>query len=65
VPDEIIIRESNDNAYIYKATLKVMLEQDYLKDSAVYNFKDDRLKVLNEYSSQLIRELITPKLTKK
>ena len=64
VPDEIIIRETQDNAYIYKATLKVMLEQDYLKDSAIYNFKDGRLKTLNEYSSQLIRELIIPKLTK-
>ncbi|MFA4842363.1 MAG: hypothetical protein WC658_00805, partial [Candidatus Omnitrophota bacterium] len=63
VPDEIIIRESKDNAYIYKATLKVMLEQDYLKDSATYNFKDPRLKALNEYSSQLMRELIIPKLT--
>lgn len=64
VPDEIIIRESTDNAYIYKATLKVMLEQDYLAGSATYNFKDERLKALNEYSSQLIRELIIPKLTK-
>ncbi|MFA5286766.1 MAG: hypothetical protein WC394_00630 [Candidatus Omnitrophota bacterium] len=64
VPDEIIIRESTDSAYIYKATLKVILEQDYLKDSAVYNFKDDRLKELNEFSSQLIREIILPKLTK-
>ena len=64
VPDEIIIRETTDSAYIYKATLKVMLEQDYLKDSAVYNFKDERLKELNEYSSQLIREIIIPKLTK-
>jgi hypothetical protein len=64
VPDEIIIRETESNAYIYKATLKVLLEQDYLKDSAVYNFKDERLKELNEYSSQLIRELIIPKLTK-
>jgi hypothetical protein len=63
VPDEIIIRETQDSAYIYKATLKVMLEQDYLKDLAVYNFKDDRLKELNEYSSQLIREIIIPKLT--
>ncbi|MBM3244625.1 MAG: class I SAM-dependent methyltransferase [Candidatus Omnitrophica bacterium] len=63
VPDEIIIRETTDSVYIYKATLKVMLEQDYLKDSAVYNFQDDRLKELNEYSSQLIRELIIPKLT--
>ncbi len=64
VPNEIIIRESTDNAYIYKATLKVMLEQDYLKDSSAYSFKDDRQKALNEYSSQLMRELIIPKLTK-
>ncbi|TAN62754.1 hypothetical protein EPN16_00900, partial [bacterium] len=64
VPGEIIIRETKDNAYIYKATLKVMLEQDYLKNSAVYNFKDARLKTLNEYASQLIREKILPKLTK-
>jgi len=75
VPDEIIIRETMDSvysepgqgpsrsAYIYKATLKVMLEQDYLKNDAVYNFQDPRLKKLNEYSSQLIRELIIPKLT--
>ena len=64
VPDEIIVREANDNAYIYKATLKVQLEQDHLKDSAVYNFDDPRLKELNEYSSRLIRELIIPELTK-
>ncbi|MDO8662894.1 MAG: hypothetical protein Q7K98_06725 [Candidatus Omnitrophota bacterium] len=86
VPDEIIIRETKDapSAYIYKATLKVMLESDYLssvsrghfpsglsenaqKESvpyAQYQFKDERLKQLNEYSSQLIRELIIPKLTK-
>ncbi|MDO8662854.1 MAG: transglutaminase domain-containing protein [Candidatus Omnitrophota bacterium] len=99
VPGEIIIRETAGeasalserkrvevppSAYIYKATLKVMLESDYLssksrghfpsglsgnslKESvpyAQYQFKDDRLKQLNEYSSQLIRELIIPKLTK-
>jgi len=64
VPGEIIIRESANNAYIYKATLKVMLEQDYLKDSSVYSFTDERLKKLNEYSSQLIRKTIIPKLTK-
>lgn len=64
VPGEIIVRESKDSAYVYKAILKVMLEQDYLKDSATYNFKDERSKALNEYSSQLIRELIIPKLTK-
>jgi len=69
VPDEIILRESENNAYIYKATLKVCLEEDYLRDSplrgqSLYSFKDPRLKALNEYSSQLIRELIIPKLTK-
>jgi len=63
VPDEIIIRENSDSAYICKATLKVLLEQDHLKGSAVYNFKDPRLKALNEYSSEVIRETILPKLT--
>ncbi len=71
VPGEIIIRETSDSAYIYKATLKVMLEQDYLKNtqnaitsSVDYTFKDQRSKALNEYSTQLIRELIIPKLIK-
>jgi len=70
VPNEIIIREAPDNAYIYKATLKVMLEEDYLKSSQLsavgyqqYEFKDQRLKELNQYSTQLIKELIIPKLT--
>ncbi|MCM8797072.1 MAG: hypothetical protein NC923_04255, partial [Candidatus Omnitrophica bacterium] len=62
VPDEVIISETPSSAYIHKATLKVMLEQDYLKNNAVYNFKDERLKQLNGYSSQIIRELIIPKL---
>lgn len=65
IPDEIIIAESTDSAYVYKATLKVMLEQDYLKDSALYSFKDEREKQLNEYSSQIIRDNILPKLIKR
>ncbi len=48
VPGDIIIRETKGTAYIYKATLKVMLEQDYLKGSAEYSFSDERLKELNE-----------------
>ena len=64
VPGEIIIRETQENAYVYKATLKVMLEQDYLKGSATYNFSDERSKQLNEYASELIRKAIIPKLTK-
>ncbi len=34
VPAETIIGESPEGAYIYKATLKVMLEEDYLKSPA-------------------------------
>ncbi len=64
VPGEIIIRETANNAYIYKATLKVMLEDDYLKGSNTYNFTDPRLKALNQYSSQLLKERIIPELTR-
>src|SRR3989339_1294653 len=75
VPNEIIIREAPDNAYIYKATLKVMLEEDYLKSPGhqvtrspanleQYSFKDVRLKEVNEYSTRLIKETIIPKLTR-
>ncbi|MGD0335530.1 MAG: hypothetical protein ABSB18_00310 [Candidatus Omnitrophota bacterium] len=64
VPGEVILNYSDTQAYVYKATLKVMLEQDYIKGSNAYSFKDSREKALNEYSSQLIRELIIPQLTK-
>jgi len=64
VPGEVIIRASEKGAFVYKATLKVMLEQDYIKDSPNYNFNDPRQKELNSYSSELIRELIIPKLTR-
>ncbi|MBI4706535.1 MAG: hypothetical protein HY761_01220 [Candidatus Omnitrophica bacterium] len=64
---------THPSAYIYKATLKVMLEEDYLKGlspkgtvpgSTDYSFTDPRLKELNSYSTELIKELIIPKLTK-
>jgi len=70
VPDEVIISESSTSAYIYKATLKVMLEEDYLKSSSkalvgysAYKFDDERARELNSYSTQLIKELILPKIT--
>lgn len=72
VPGEIIVREAGNSAYVYKANLKVMLESDYLANSTTpaiatdlsYVFKDPRSKNMNEYSTQLIKELIIPKLTK-
>ncbi|MCM8781203.1 MAG: hypothetical protein NC908_04695 [Candidatus Omnitrophica bacterium] len=70
-PGEIILRETPNSVYIYKATLKVILEEDYLKanknlpdsSESIYQFSDLRLKTLNQYSSQLLKELILPKLT--
>jgi ribosomal protein S18 acetylase RimI-like enzyme len=64
VPDEIIVRQSAGSAYVYKATLKVMLEQDYIKDSPLYNFADPKTKELNDYAASLMRELIIPKITR-
>ena len=76
VPNEVIVRETDDSAYIYKATLKVMLEEDYLRGvrddpagasgrgTINYSFNDPRLKELNEYSTRIISETIIPKLTK-
>lgn len=64
VPNEIILRDAGTNAYIYKATLKVLLESDYLKDNAAAQFEDSRFKTLNDYSSQIIKESILPKLSR-
>jgi len=63
VPNEIILRDAGTSAYIYKATLKVMLESDHLP-STEYAFEDPRLKQLNDYSSELIRQLILPALSR-
>jgi hypothetical protein len=77
VPDEIIVGESNEGAYVYKATLKVMIEEDYMSNTptsrvvaagpvvaARYAGIDPRIKQLNEYSALLIRNDILPKLNK-
>jgi len=65
VPGEIIVRQSNSSAYVYKAALQVQLEQDHLLNSKTYRFDDPRAQQLNEYSSALIRELILPELAKR
>jgi hypothetical protein len=64
VPGEIIVAAAPDRMYIYKATLNVMLEQDHLKDASFYNFSDPRIREMNAYSSELIRSMILPKLTR-
>lgn len=72
VPGEIIVKETPSGVYVYKAGLKVMLEQDYLysaKEGQVQltqapAFDDPRLQQLNDYSTQLIRRSILPKLNR-
>ncbi|MEW5758843.1 MAG: hypothetical protein AB1755_05200 [Candidatus Omnitrophota bacterium] len=74
VPDEIIIAENKGSCYVYKATMKVMLEAEHrqlpqapslpkrgIKGEFDSNQND---KILNDYSAQLIKELIIPKLNK-
>lgn|GEM_PF-3627121 len=64
VPGEIVIQKNAGSAYVYKATLKVMLEADRLKGDAAYSFADERLGELNRYSAGLMKELIIPRLTR-
>ncbi|MBP6920236.1 MAG: class I SAM-dependent methyltransferase [Candidatus Omnitrophica bacterium] len=64
VPDEIILRDAGTSAYIYKATLKVLLEADHLRNGPAIQSADPRIKTLNDYSSQIIKESILPKLSK-
>ena len=47
VPGEIVLGETQENAYIYKANLKVMLEADYLKDTLASNSVDKRFNIFN------------------
>lgn len=63
VPDEIVLRSSRQGVYVYKATLKVKLEEDHIAGPGQV-FPDERMKELNAYSSALMRELVLPRLTK-
>ncbi len=64
VPDEVILRQAGGSAYVYKATLKVLLEEDYFKGKVQYTFSDPRQQALNEYSRDLYNQLFIPRLTK-
>ncbi len=58
VPGEIIIGEGEQGAYVYKATLDVRLEDDWIGRS------DPVLKQLNAYGAQLLKREILPGLIK-
>ncbi|MFA5100893.1 MAG: hypothetical protein WC547_08435, partial [Candidatus Omnitrophota bacterium] len=64
VPGEILLGESPSGAYVYKALLKVCLEQDHIRTPSVNDPVDPRFSALNEYSSELLRNTIIPELTR-
>jgi hypothetical protein len=64
VPDEIIMRGTPNDAYIYKAVLKVMLEEDHAGPKKTTRVSDPRLKEFQEYATGLMRERILPRLTR-
>jgi len=57
VPDQAVVYESGNSAYILKSHLKVMLEEDYLSLS-----KHQSPPATHTLGSQVIRELILPEL---
>ncbi len=64
VPDEALIYESGNTAYVVKSHLKVMLEEDYLslkKHTAIEN-PDSKQNALHSVSSKVIKEIILPEI---
>jgi len=65
VPDEAMMYESGNTAYIMRSHLKVMLEQDYLslsKHTAITNPQPTKAKEVNKIGSQVVREIVLPAL---
>ncbi|MDD5115891.1 MAG: hypothetical protein PHW98_02355 [Candidatus Omnitrophica bacterium] len=64
VPGETIICEDENSAYIYKARLDVVTETEYLRDKRTGKNIDRRIKIINDYSSRLMKDIILPKIRK-
>jgi len=64
VPDEAIVYESGNSAYILKSHLKVMLEEDYLSLQKHTGITSTPGKTTHTIGSQVIREVILPELEK-
>jgi len=68
VPDEAVVYESGNTAYILKSHLKVMLEEDYLSldkhSVAATAGADPKANAMHSVSSKVVREIILPELEK-
>ncbi|MGA2775345.1 MAG: hypothetical protein ABSE81_04730 [Candidatus Omnitrophota bacterium] len=63
MPDLAQVYEKQNQLYIRKSSLKVQLEPAYV--SQRITFKDSREKELQDFTSELIEELVLPQLNKK
>ncbi|MDE2231550.1 MAG: hypothetical protein KGJ95_05750 [Candidatus Omnitrophica bacterium] len=68
VPDQAVVYESGDSAYILQSHLKVMLEEDYLslKEHTAISSSDVNAVANDTHAigSQVIREIVLPELQK-
>lgn len=72
VPDKAVIYENGGTAYVLESHLKVMLEEDYLalnknldnKNLGITQVAQKDAKVLNQVSSQVVREVLIPEIEK-
>jgi len=64
VPDQAIVYESGNTAYILKSHLKVMLEEDYLSMSKHADVGMPTRDATHSIGSQVIRDIILPELEK-
>ena len=68
VPQKAVVYEHGATAFVVESSLKVMLEEDYLASQK--NLGNDKHKTIepgtvetmNEYSSQIIREILIPEI---
>ena len=63
-PGEVVVCQDENSAYIYKAGLNVSTEAAYLSKKQGYKGQDERARIINDYSSELMQELILPRISK-
>jgi len=61
VPDKAVVYTHEKTAFVVEATLKIMLEEDYLN---VQKLRDSNQKPKDPLTTEIIREVIIPELTK-
>ena len=72
VPDDALVYETGQNAFVIKSHLKVMLEEDYLllkenlgkKKFGTDKLPEKQVTKINEVSSKVIKEVLLPEIEK-